>query len=199
MRTASAKINARKWAHDALSRLSPSWVREASEALCKNLAGLEDPEPSSPVLAFYPAFQGEVDLSRYLSAQTAAGRPVCLPVCTEGQADMHFVIVAAWPPQMVPGPFRTLEPEPGKRLDIEQARALLIMVPGLAFTPRGERLGRGGGFYDRFLAERGSLCVTTVGVCWEAQVLDSLPVAEHDRTVQWICTEKRLFRTEPSR
>jgi 5-formyltetrahydrofolate cyclo-ligase len=64
----------------------------------------------------------------------------------------------------------------------------LLVVPGLAFTPHGVRLGRGGGFYDRFLAEPGFRAATT-GVCFASQLVDELPLEPHDRRVDRVVTD----------
>jgi 5-formyltetrahydrofolate cyclo-ligase len=55
----------------------------------------------------------------------------------------------------------------------------LVLVPGLAFTRDGHRLGRGGGFYDRLLAGRANEAVK-IGVCFSLQLVESLPVERHD-------------------
>lgn len=64
----------------------------------------------------------------------------------------------------------------------------LILVPGLAFSPDGHRLGRGGGYYDRLLA---TLLPETVrlGVCFSFQLLPSIPLEEHDETVSAVVTD----------
>ena len=58
----------------------------------------------------------------------------------------------------------------------------LILVPGLAFTKSGHRLGRGGGFYDRALSQR-TLGTRVIGVCFDFQVRETLPTEPHDQTV----------------
>jgi 5-formyltetrahydrofolate cyclo-ligase len=55
----------------------------------------------------------------------------------------------------------------------------LIIVPARAFTRRGERLGRGGGFYDKYMSLEG-FRAHKVGICFECQIFDELPTAEHD-------------------
>lgn len=64
----------------------------------------------------------------------------------------------------------------------------VILVPGVAFTRAGQRLGRGGGYYDRLLA---ALPPTTLrlGVCFELQIVDELPAEAHDMTVDAVITE----------
>jgi 5-formyltetrahydrofolate cyclo-ligase len=64
----------------------------------------------------------------------------------------------------------------------------VAIVPGLAFTPAGERLGQGGGWYDRVLAKTRNDCVV-IGVCFAAQIVDDLPVDAHDRGVDIVITE----------
>ena len=58
----------------------------------------------------------------------------------------------------------------------------LMIVPGVAFTREGVRLGRGKGYYDRYLAREG-VRAYTVGVCYACQLLQELPSEEHDRRV----------------
>jgi 5-formyltetrahydrofolate cyclo-ligase len=64
----------------------------------------------------------------------------------------------------------------------------LILVPGLAFTRDGQRLGRGGGFYDRFLAQLPARTLK-IGVCFDLQLVESIPVEAHDRPVNAVVTE----------
>lgn len=54
----------------------------------------------------------------------------------------------------------------------------VVLVPGIAFTHRGDRLGRGGGFFDRFLAHRAP--AVKIGVCFDFQIVESLPLERHD-------------------
>lgn len=64
----------------------------------------------------------------------------------------------------------------------------LILVPGLAFGRKGHRLGRGGGFYDRFLAKH-SGAATKIGVCFAFQVLDTIPRAAHDAVMNFVISD----------
>ncbi|MGB8353112.1 MAG: 5-formyltetrahydrofolate cyclo-ligase [Chthoniobacteraceae bacterium] len=74
----------------------------------------------------------------------------------------------------------------------------LLLVPGLAFSTCGARLGRGGGFYDRLLA-RESLRAHKLGVCFDMQTFSKLPVESHDIAVDAVVTESGILpRTAPS-
>ena len=65
----------------------------------------------------------------------------------------------------------------------------VVVVPGLAFTTRGERLGQGGGWYDRFLPQVRSNC-TTIGVCFEPQLVDTLPLEPHDVRLDHVVSDR---------
>ena len=68
----------------------------------------------------------------------------------------------------------------------------VILAPCVAVTPEGQRLGMGGGYYDRFLADHRSAFVAALA--FEAQVADWLPTEPHDRRVDAIVTERRVIR-----
>ncbi len=90
-----------------------------------------------------------------------------------------------------------VEVRPGLREPGKTARPIgveeldLALVPGLGFDRAGGRLGRGGGFYDRFLATLPGRTVT-VGVVYEAQLIDRVPVEGHDVGVRMLLTEEGL-------
>lgn len=68
----------------------------------------------------------------------------------------------------------------------------LVLVPGLAFSSGGARLGRGGGFYDRWLARHPG--VITLGLCFACQLVENLPGEAHDLHVDAVLTEQGLSR-----
>jgi 5-formyltetrahydrofolate cyclo-ligase len=72
---------------------------------------------------------------------------------------------------------------------VTPAEIKLMIVPGLAFTRDGHRLGRGGGFYDRYLALLPSTAVK-IGVCFSVQIVPSLPAEPHDQHMNAIITEQ---------
>lgn len=80
------------------------------------------------------------------------------------------------------------EPASTPETTVAPAEIDLILVPGLAFTRDGLRLGRGGGFYDRFLA---LLPASTIklGVCFDTQIVETLPAEPHDHPLDMVVTE----------
>ena len=77
-------------------------------------------------------------------------------------------------------------PEPIGDEPVAEDKTALVLMPGLAFTKNGDRMGYGGGFYDRFLAEEPDH--STVALCYDFQIVESLPTEEFDipvDTVLW--------------
>lgn len=74
----------------------------------------------------------------------------------------------------------------------------VVVVPGLGFTPAGDRLGQGGGWYDRFLSGLRA-DVQAVGVCFDVQLVDALPVEAHDVRMALVVTDRQVLRGEAER
>lgn len=86
---------------------------------------------------------------------------------------------------LVRGAFGILEPAPHRTAATTIADANIILVPGIAFTRKGHRLGRGRGFYDRTLATL-PRNILRVGLCFAPQIVESLPVDTHDQMVDLV-------------
>jgi 5-formyltetrahydrofolate cyclo-ligase len=112
------------------------------------------------VLMAYDAVAGEPDTAAFLAWCRSVGKSVVVPASD----------VAARPP-VAPG-----VPD-------------VVIVPGLAFTPNGARLGQGGGWYDRFLPDVRPDC-TVIGVAFSTQLLDELPEERHDIRVHVVVTDE---------
>lgn len=89
---------------------------------------------------------------------------------------------------------RRVRQPPASSPTIEPGALRLVLVPGLLFDRRGGRLGRGAGFYDRYLARLGPGTVTC-GVCYRSQLVDRVPTEDHDVRVGMILTEDGLRET----
>jgi 5-formyltetrahydrofolate cyclo-ligase len=144
---------------DALMRSVDLWGR---------LAALDEYRLANVVLA-YAAQPGEPDTDGLHGRVAADGKQLLLPRL-EGAA----FVVAPVGAGLAPGAHGIREPAGAA---VDPGTIDLVIVPGLAFTVDGLRLGQGGGHYDRFLAGLG---VPTIGVCFAEQVLDALPGEPHD-------------------
>lgn len=99
--------------------------------------------------------------------------------------------------RLAPGAFGILEPSESYRnrpeFQVRPEEIDLILVPGLAFDPQGGRLGKGKGFYDRFFGSVPSRACL-VGIAFDWQVVDAIPMESHDRRVDYVLTPNRSLK-----
>jgi len=116
-----------------------------------------------------------------------------LPAVT---AATRFLVFETIPGEPETGPFVDWCRSTGRQVatpddDLDPSWPEVVLVPGLAFTPAGDRLGQGGGWYDRFLERVRDDC-TTIGVGFDVQLVDALPLETHDVALDHVVTESGL-------
>lgn len=155
----------------AVSRLSQSERDAQAEYICRHIVEHESVQRARVVAAFcsLPDEPSTARLLRLLSSS----HTVVVPRI-QGD-DMEFCVYR--PEETVTGAFGIEEPQGD---DIVPPHMIdTMIVPGVAFTPAGHRMGRGKGFYDRYMAQPGfNAC--KIGVCYNVQMLAALPVERHD-------------------
>ena len=125
----------------------------------------------------YLSYNQEVRTGPILERAWADGKRVAVPKVLEGKR-MEFLWITPESP-IAPGFYGIPEPEAdGPEAD---DRSALILMPGLAFDPAGGRMGYGGGFYDRYLAEHPGH--PTIALCYGFQVVEKLELQDHDLPV----------------
>jgi 5-formyltetrahydrofolate cyclo-ligase len=156
---------------------------QASLAICKLIENWQEFTGATTILTYMP-MQGEVDLRPLLERYPA--KVWVLPrILPQGRMDFHPYN----PDRLEQHPYGMLEPAPDLPL-ISAGEIRLALVPGLAYDRQGRRLGYGGGFFDRFLADfKGP----SLGIVYQALLFDHLPSQEHDQPVKYIVTEGGLF------
>ena len=156
--------------------------RVLDSAVLEHLTALPRLQSADTVL-LYRSCRGETDTYGLFDWLIARGITAALPLCGDNGA-MTFVPVQSLS-QLHPGAYGIPEPDPGAP-PVLTARSVCI-VPGVAFTREGVRLGQGGGYYDRFLSAHEGLY--TIGLCYEALLQPALPQEAHDRPVDAVVTE----------
>ena len=167
---------------------------EAAGLLAARVMELARAERAETVTA-YLSLPGEPGTAPLLAALGAAGVRVLLPVVTEG-LDLDWAELTDG--ETRPGPLGLSEPTGPRQGAYAIQDAGVLVCPGLLGSPRGERLGRGGGCYDRALARALPTAVRCL-LLWDDEVLESLPTEPHDQTVDVIVTPSRLIRTSAGR
>ncbi len=127
---------------------------------------------------FYASMPGEVDTFAMISKALQLKKNVAIPVIVPNQRTMIPTLINSVD-DLYSGTHGIMEPRADKSKAVSGERLDLVIVPGLAFDRALHRLGRGAGYYDRFLADLPD-SVTTVGTAFDFQVVDSLPIEDHD-------------------
>ena len=136
----------------------------------------------SRTVMFYAAFDGEVETIEMMRQSQKLGKRIVLPTVIKDQKRIVPVKVEQLS-ELQDGPYGIKEPvgNPDARLDLKELD--LVIVPAVAFDKDNNRLGRGGGYYDRFLSGLPS-SVPTFGLAFDFQVLNHLPeLSSHDLRV----------------
>jgi len=123
-------------------------------------------------------------------AARAAGKPVAVPLI-DGK-DIRFLVMPTGAPTPPRDRWGIPVPDPSwPVLDLARAGKMLVAAPGLAFDRSGNRLGRGKGYYDRFLsrARAAGAPLVVIAVCFSEQVVDAVPHAETDQPVDGVVTD----------
>ena len=168
--------------------LSPDEWESLSAALLERFLTLPLLHGAETVLLYY-GMGREVPTGRIIPTLLKQGLKVALPRCLPGNGMEVRLWDGAAP--LIRHPYGMLEPGEDCSLHRPGSRDV-ILVPGLMFDRKGYRLGRGGGYYDRYLAGCSGI---TVGLCPQALLAGSLPKEIHDRPVGWVLTESQTYET----
>lgn len=184
--TAAEKAQLRAWVRKRLKELSPEALRESDDALFQRFLSL--PQLARPqTILLYHGMGTEPDTGRLIPLLLDRGHSVALPRCLpSSQMEARLVQKDS---RLVRHPLGMLEP--GEECPLAERSAVdFVLAPGLAFDRSGGRLGQGGGYYDRWLAEFHGV---TAALCREILLLDKLPWEAHDLSVDLVITERGLW------
>lgn len=183
MTPADARSALRTQARAARRALTADERREKSEKIAAHVLAWPAFEQAETVMA-YASTGCEVETRELLSRILSRGKRLLLPRCARGGAmDAAPVTDLA---ALAPGLLGILEPQTQA---IDPMEIDLILVPGLAFDACGNRLGQGGGYYDRFLRR---VTAMTLGLAFHAQMSERLVTAPHDVPVDAVATESGI-------
>lgn len=185
-----AKIAVRDRLLTARRRRSLGEVGEAARALAEQLLACVEVRRAATVAA-YVSVDGEPGTGPLLDGLRAAGKRVVLPVLLP-DGDLDWAVYRE-PGDLAPARLGLLEPV-GERLGLAAvATADVVLVPALAVSSTGERLGRGGGSYDRALG-RVPVGTFTCALLYDDEVGIEVPVEAHDRPVHHVATPTGIRR-----
>jgi 5-formyltetrahydrofolate cyclo-ligase len=145
--------------------------------------------PERATVGLYRANPHEAPATSYGRYFTEQGHPVALPRFAHREAPMEFAehIDPFGETDLEVGPYGLMQP----LANAEAVEPQVLFVPLLGFTAQGERLGQGGGHYDRWLA--GHPGTVAIGLAWDCQLVDELPCEAHDAPLAAVVTPTRLY------
>jgi len=191
-RTVRAQVRAR------LAALDGPQIESRSQSLAERLFPTSWWRDGQWVFIYIP-MGGEVDTRFIVARAYRDGKRVAIPRM-EGE-DLAFYFYDGRTENLLPNQFGILEPDPAWKLvdpSLPTGKRLLVLTPGLAFDSEGRRLGRGKGFYDRFLhrlraAHPAGSRSWAVGLAFAEQLVERVPVSDHDEILEGIVTDREVI------
>ena len=168
----------------------PSEARsERSRKACQNLVSTEPFQQASTVMMFV-SLPHEVDTSEAILHAWQLGKVVAVPKISWEQRHMIAVQISSLETGFSTTDYGLRNPIGGVPVPFEDID--MVVTPALGFDKQGNRLGRGGSFYDRFFAND-ELKALKCGFAFAEQVMDEIPVAEHDLPVDMLVTDEGII------
>jgi 5-formyltetrahydrofolate cyclo-ligase len=166
-------------------------VKLYSDRIAGLLFSLPEYKKAATVMYFLN-FGKEVRTLDMVPVTLSHGKRVVAPKTVHRERRMLLSEIIDTETDLAPGLWNIPEPKPDRLRLMDATSIDLVIVPGVAFDERGNRLGYGGGYYDRFFTELRE-DVPLVAVTFELQVLPAIPVMSWDRRVDLVVTEKRVI------
>ena len=189
-----AKRDARRRAREAVGRLSASDTDEFGDRIAARIVALPSFAAARTVL-LYSALPDEVPTAALMKRAFEDDKRLALPRVSADAEGLFEAVLCADLDQLAVGAFGLLEPDPASP-SLSPHEIDLVIVPGRAFDRRGGRVGRGKGYYDRFLP-RLRTDAEVVGVAFACQIFDDqLEGGPHDVRVRTVVTETEVFVTD---
>ena len=174
----------------AIQAVDPAVLHERSVRACNLLCQQREFQRAEIIMVFL-SMPGEVDTTTLVLQAWEASKRVLAPKIIWEQRRMLPIEINSLTDDVSRSPMGLREPAKGAPIPV--ADIDLVIVPGLGFDAHGNRLGRGRGFYDRFLGHRDFRGVAC-GISLAEQVVESIPAGPHDRPVHLLATDERVRR-----
>ena len=187
------KARLRRELEDRLAAIEPDERAHRSRAACERLMSTEQFQGASTVMLFL-SLPYEVDTAEAILGAWQSGKTVAVPKVSWEQRHMMPVQINSLETGFSMTSSGLRNPTAGTPVpfgDID-----LVVTPGLGFDRGGNRLGRGGAYYDRFFSHE-ELGALRCGFAFAEQVVDSIPVTDHDQPVDFLVTDEEVVYINP--
>lgn len=183
------KEKLRKEMKEIRNSLSKNEVLSKSNQIKKRLFAMDEFKHAHIIL-FHVSYDNEVYTHDMIKECISSGKQVVVPVTDKENRLLILSKLESWD-DLDHGAYDILEPEKERVKEVSLDIIDLIIVPGVGFDEYGNRAGHGMGYYDELL--RNSTNALHIGLAFELQIVDNIPIDEHDIPVDKIVTEERII------
>lgn len=166
---------------------------KSSKKIKNKLLNLKELKYSNNILA-YVSYKSEVKTDELINDLLKMSKNIYAPYCIKEEKRMEIVKITDPENELKKGAYGIKEPKKSLRNNNANIKNLdLVLVPAVAFSKSGYRIGYGGGYYDRFLNRLDDKAIS-VGINYDELVLEELPKEDHDLAVNIVLSDKRNIR-----
>lgn len=184
------KAEIRKRMMNLRRQLPDEKVIEKSLKIMEHLFSL-DVVINARLIMTYVDANGEVRTREIIKHALEAGKRIAVPVCVPEKGEIMVSEIFSLN-ELVPGHYGIMEPKKECIRPVDVSKIDVVLIPGLAFDLKGNRIGYGKGYYDRFLGSLESFTVK-IALAYEFQVLEEVPFEHFDVAVDYIITERKVY------
>src|SRR5512136_261181 len=186
------KVELRRQLRNRLLAIPASEHKAKSRQACQNLISTDEFQDASIVM-MYLSLPHEVDTSEAILHAWQLGKTIAVPKISWQQRHMIPVQISSLETGFSTGAGGLRNPVAGVPIPFGQID--LVVAPALGFDRHGNRLGRGGSFYDRFFANK-EVIASRCGLAFAEQLVDSIPTTESDEPVDLVVTDEEVIRCD---
>jgi 5-formyltetrahydrofolate cyclo-ligase len=183
------KVELRRQLRNCLLAMSPEQRKDKNRKACGNLISTEQFQSAS-IIMMYLSLPHEVDTSEAILHAWQLGKTIAVPKISWQQRHMIPVQISSLETGFSTGAGGLRNPVAGVPIPFGQID--LVVAPALGFDRLGNRLGRGGSFYDRFFANK-EVIASRCGLAFAEQIVDSIPITESDEPVDFVVTDEEVI------
>lgn len=174
--------------------LSQQVILKNSKRIANTLINFGKYQQSEKIM-LYIATKSEVQTQEIIQSAQKDNKKIYIPLIIQENYNIAPSLVDDFKKELALGNLGIFQPKKEFYRLVSPAILDLVIVPGVAFTPEGYRLGRGGGYYDRFLSQlKGHTYL--IALAFEMQMIEKIPAEENDIPVDCIITEQRIIRVK---
>ena len=148
-------------------------------------------EIENEYIGTYISFRDELDTKKLNQYLLERELNLALPAIDFQTKEINFFMYQK-NTELIENKFSILEPKNKDKVIFPK----IILIPLLGYSKSGFRLGYGGGYYDKYLSKNGIGDVKKIGIAFSFQEVEEIPVEDHDERLDWILTEKHLYKVQ---